>query len=575
VPKKKPFSGGYVVVEDFGTTGLEGDVEQWEPKSEENRFFNFVRAEALSGNSLKASTGGSWGVGKTVFNRCSSINSFLALTVRRTTRDLAVFGRSMLRYHRIAHESATYQARGLWGTQSTSTPDLTVPCQDEPTAEMLIRDFGLRRSAQGDAANAGLSVVIPYADEEITADGIADIALREYFYPILAGKLVVEVYGDFNDGSSSVVLTRENLPEHAAKSGVAATKDVIELATRALHLEDEQVYVAPAGGLGAPDWSTRLFPDDDERFAELCRQFDQGDCVSIRVPITLHPKEGDPESDSFVVHVRRDLDGQGYRPLFVRGWTVVANARKRGLRNHRVFALTTIDKDAPLGKFLRLSEPPAHTSWEPDTTNIKGRFAFAKPTIDFVLGAPKYIVDCLANTRRDADTFVWSDLFPVPGDSPGIGRTRKKQKRKKGGVVNPPVIAPPPAKPKAYRIEKMVDGFVVVRDNKESTPLPVEIRIMTGYDRSRGNPIKSHSNHDFNLQNMTLITSNVREFSLPPKRYNKKSKELSFNRIFFTPLNDEFRVEVTGFDARRDLVVIGRSESGKSTTADTDSEIDQ
>jgi hypothetical protein len=481
----------------------------------------------------------------------------------------------MLRYHRIAHESATYHASGLWGTQSTSTPDLTVPCQDEPTAEMLIRDFGLRRSAQGNAANAGLSVVIPYADEEITADGIADIALSEYFYPILAGKLVVEVYGNFNDGSSSVVLTRENLPERAAVSGEAAIKDVIELATRALHLEDEQVYVAPAGGLGAPDWSTRLFPDDDERFAELCRQFDQGDCVSIRVPITLHPKEGDPESDSFVVHVRRDLDGQGYRPLFVRGWTVVANARKRGLKNHRVFALTTIDKDSPLGKFLRLSEPPAHTSWEPDTTNIKGRFTFAKPTIDFVLGAPKYIVDCLANAHREKDTFVWSDLFPMPGDSQRLGPAGKKAKRKKAGGGTGGGTKPPPAKPKAYRIQQVTGGFVVVRDNQDSTMLPEEIRIVTGYDRSRGDPIKLHSNYDFDIRKMPLILNQVGEVSYPVNKVSDDGEDESFNRLHFTPLNDEFRLEVKGFDPRRDLVVIGRSKSGKTATTDSDTEADQ
>jgi hypothetical protein len=567
--ERKPSSGGYVVVEDFGTTGLEGDVEQWTLKDETNRFFNFVRAEGLSGNGQAANTGGSWGVGKTVFNRCSRINSFLALTVRKATADLAVFGRSMLRHHRIEADHSEFQGGGLWGSKSERLRGLVVPCQDQETAGKLIRDFGLQRTVDADGTNAGLSVVIPYADDDITADGILDIAMREYFYPILAGKLEVQVHGEFRDGSQTVTLTRENLPQRAIQSPENTTKDVVELATRALELNATSTYEAAIGDTSvAPDWSSRPFRESDERFNELCELFDQGEYIAIRVPITIHPKEGSPESDAFTVHLRRDLDGNGYRPLFVRGWTVVANARKRGLRNHSVFALTTIDKDGALGKFLRAAEPPAHTSWQHDTANIRGRYKFGKATIDFVVGAPKYIVDCLANARRETDTLVWADLFPIPGDSDRADAASRKDRRKKKGKggTNPPPPPPPPAKPKAYRISQIEGGFAVVRDNQDRTALPEEILVMVGYDRSRGNPIKSHSNDDFDIRDLGRHETNLEIIDYPAN--NSDSEVKSNNRIRFKPLDDCFRLEVTGFDSRRDLVVIGRAKNSSASEGD-------
>ena len=576
ISKKRPYSGGYVVVEDFGTTGLEGDVEQWRLKDEENRFFNFVRAEGLSGNSLTANTGGSWGVGKTVFNRCSLINSYLALTIRRTSRDRAVFGRSVLRHHRLAGTTSEFQGGGLWGAKSDKVGDLVVPCHDKETVERLIKDFKLRRAAEAASANAGLSVVIPYADEDITADGIVDIAMREYFYPILAGKLQVEVHGEFKDGrTSSVTLTRENLPHLASLSPEKASAAVVDLATRALELDALDAYEAPIGNTNvAPDWSSRPFPEGDPRFSQLCEQFDQGEYVAIRVPITIHPKEGQTETDSFTVHLKRDLDGIGYRPLFVRGWTVVANARKRGLRNHSVFALTTVDKDGALGKFLRAAEPPAHTSWQHDTANIRGRYKFGKATIDFVVGAPKYIVDCLANARRETDTLVWADLFPIPGDSDRAGNASRKGKRKKKdeGGMNPPPAKPPPAKPKAYRIDQIEGGFAVVRDNQDRTALPAEILIMIGYDRSRGNPIKAHSNNDFDARKLRRQESHLQSIDFPE---NPDSEQESHNRIRFVPKNDNFRLEVTGFDTRRDLVVIGRAKNNSISEDDAMDEAQQ
>ena len=71
----------FLVVEDFGTTGLVGDITQWRHLSEaKNPFYYFFRTEGRSGKGEEER--GRWGIGKYVFPRSSRIHAFLALTVR-------------------------------------------------------------------------------------------------------------------------------------------------------------------------------------------------------------------------------------------------------------------------------------------------------------------------------------------------------------------------------------------------------------------------------------------------------------------------------------------------------------
>ena len=74
----------YLVIEDFGTRGLEGDIKEDEDKGSDgkkNDFFYFWRniGRAVEGTTAR----GRWGLGKTVFQAASRINSFFGVTIRR------------------------------------------------------------------------------------------------------------------------------------------------------------------------------------------------------------------------------------------------------------------------------------------------------------------------------------------------------------------------------------------------------------------------------------------------------------------------------------------------------------
>lgn len=535
---EEPNTGAFVVVEDFGTHGLEGDTRQGGLGDSDNRFFNFFRAEGLSGNPRDGMKGGSWGIGKSVFNRCSSINSFLALTGRRREQDIALIGKSLLWHHRIP--AGEFQGIGQFGARDQSNEFMVLPVTDDALVRRLIDDFRLTRPIDGTTPEPGLSVVIPYPDKDITAEGIVEIVIREYFQPIIAGRLRVRVSGLINGKESSIDLDQDSLQEHAVQLKRPELMHVLDLARWSLADGPSQsvtIKEPPAGT--APVWHDDLLPSEDPEFKDLCQRYDRGERVAIRVPLKVEENGKQPALSAFTVHLHRDLNGSGYRPVFVRGCIVVPNARKRVIRNQNMFCLVTID-DGPLAVMLRAAEPPSHTYWSPDTANFRGRYQHGKATIDFVVNSPKFLAEALSNTRTERDLDVWADLFPapMPGGRRDAGGSRKKGKKRSLGPIQPPK-----SRPKPFRINEVPSGFAIVRDNAIATPLPALLEIVAAYDTSSGDPFTKYAPEDFQLRNLMQIAKDIEE------------KSCIDNRIVVKPKSDDFRIEFSGIDLNRDLAV--------------------
>jgi hypothetical protein len=91
----------FIVIEDFGTRGLEGDIKEDEDrrtKGAKNDFFYFWRN---IGRSVEGATArGRWGLGKTVFQAASRINSFFGVTIRTGSPHKLLMGQSVLKIHR-------------------------------------------------------------------------------------------------------------------------------------------------------------------------------------------------------------------------------------------------------------------------------------------------------------------------------------------------------------------------------------------------------------------------------------------------------------------------------------------
>jgi hypothetical protein len=117
----------FLVIEDFGTRGLEGEVREDEDKraeGEKNDFFYFWRniGRAVEG----ATDRGRWGLGKTVFQAASRINSFFGLTIRRGNPGKQLMGQSVLKIHWCDGSK-----HGPYGYYGVFEGDFALPFEEE------------------------------------------------------------------------------------------------------------------------------------------------------------------------------------------------------------------------------------------------------------------------------------------------------------------------------------------------------------------------------------------------------------------------------------------------------------
>src|SRR5262249_953801 len=180
----------FLVFEDFGTTGLRGDRNQYEERfASDNPFFYFFRAEAKTAKHGDAR--GRWGIGKQVFPRASRTQTFFGYS--ETVDERFLMGGAILKHHWV--NDVCYKPDGFWGEIAVIDGDtLTVPVTDQTTLATFRADFKLRRTP----GDSGLSVVVPWLDDgerEGSGQGafhrsaLAFAILDGYFVPILESRL--------------------------------------------------------------------------------------------------------------------------------------------------------------------------------------------------------------------------------------------------------------------------------------------------------------------------------------------------------------------------------------------------
>ena len=182
----------FLVFEDSNTKGLEGNPEEFYVENindkQPHNFYYFWRNVGRSGKTDDKL--GRWGLGKTVFPASSEINTFWGLTVRKSDQRKMLMGQSILRIHNREDDKkqeSGYKPYGMFGKYK-SADYFAVPVEEKQELQKFETLFRLERKN-----HSGLSLVIPFVTDEITIDHLAYSAIEQYFYPILEGKLEVEI----------------------------------------------------------------------------------------------------------------------------------------------------------------------------------------------------------------------------------------------------------------------------------------------------------------------------------------------------------------------------------------------
>jgi hypothetical protein len=103
-----------LVVEDFGTTGLQGAVDV----KDNGQFCGFWRRFGRSNK--KEAQGGRWGLGKLVFPSASQVRTLLGLTRRSDDASTWLMGQAILRNHQI--DGIEKDSVGFWCDANAAKP---------------------------------------------------------------------------------------------------------------------------------------------------------------------------------------------------------------------------------------------------------------------------------------------------------------------------------------------------------------------------------------------------------------------------------------------------------------------
>ena len=521
----------YLVIEDFGTRGLEGDIKEDEDKGSDkkkNDFFYFWRniGRAVEGTTAR----GRWGLGKTVFQAASRINSFFGLTIRRGDPRKLLMGQSVLKIHWC--DGTKHAPYGYYGIFEG---DFALPIDNQLFLEQFSRDFSLSRKGE-----SGLSLIVPFPDREISPSEIIRAAVNQYFFPILSGDLVVTVIVGRNENnldSVSIfeVVSKNNWPD----------KDTVlrrlELAKWCLQLPSENYRQLKEPETDqAPKWDEGLF--DPVQLNELRKNFEDGERIALLVPLWVKREGEDIQHTSFKIFLERDDSVERGEDYFIRdGVTItgVSTLRQKGMR-----VIVSVS-ERPLSKLLGDSENPAHTEWQERSPKFKGRYDRGPSCLRYVKNSPREIVKILSRPAEGRDTKLLRDVFYI--DLP-------KGEQPKGASEKPTEIPGSDGAENADPGVMAADRFLLLHRTKQgfrlsarpnAKRLPKEINIEVAYDVRQGNPFSKYSNLDF-------------ELAKPPMRITGKGLAASVvkpNILRIVLEKSDFQLLVTGFDPNRDLKI--------------------
>ncbi len=517
----------FLVVEDFGTTGLIGDIKQWRHiPGDKNPFYFFFRTEGRSGKGEEDR--GRWGVGKYVFPRSSEINSFLALTVRNDDKKRFLMGQAVLKSHTVGTKYFTPD--GDFGNDDGE--GFVLPEDDKSVLDRFSKDFGLKRKNE-----PGLSVVVPWVDDTINLDGLLQAVIEDYFHPILAGELVVDV----SNGTKELEVSADSLGEICKQLGAefeAKMLPVLKLSKWARGLSDDAFVTLKPANPDRPKWEAALVPV--ELIPSLREKFRAGEALAVKVPLTVREKRGDARESFFKIFLMHDGSEEG-NPLFVRDGIIISDVRGNWVAGVR--SIVVIDH-GPLAKLLGDSENPAHTQWQKDREHFRHKYTYGKSYIDFVTQSVSMFVRCLNESDEQPDKDLLREIFSIPKkpESNDPKEKSKRRKRNKGEVINPePAVEP---KKRRFTLSKVAGGFTVTRGQPDALT-PAALDISVAYDRRRGNPLKKYITADFRINESPIKIECV----------GAKPAERQKNRLVVNITQPDFSVTVSGFDENRDLFV--------------------
>ncbi len=502
-----------LAIEDFGTKGLTGKVDD----TDSNNYDRFWRAVGDSGKKGKA--GGRWGLGKLVYSSSSALRLFFGLTITADRQEPSLIGQVVLRNHRIGDKH--YPAHGFY-CDGRFTNGLQKPVEGAEI-EQFLKLGGLTRVNQ-----RGLSVIIPFLLDGITEPSIIAGVVTNYFFPVLAGRLVVEVGNVVIDKSTFLAVAKQYKPLHPIPfdfvSEISATVDT-------------PAEICASTVLGRHEIGAGSF--SSETVALMKKQYVEGKLVRVRAPVELKPKD-ETNKASFIDLYLRTLPENAERFTLVARNAITLSEEQRYVGGFGAFA-ALVATDETVCSFLGDAENPAHTRWNTQADKLKAGWRSPIETLSVIRKSLRQLYMLVAEVSEKEDENLLIDFFSILDEA----ETKKGKKPKTPKVE---ITAEP--REKAVIIRPRKGGFEIAAGPAAAKwDYPRAIRVRVAYDMIGANPFNRHSPFDFDLSKNEIEIGTEHATCTPLKP----------NVLKLVAESADFRLECSGFDTRRDIVVDARA----------------
>lgn len=554
----------FLTIEDFGTKGLEGKTNTTDPVTG-GSFYHFFRAEGVSnkGNGSR----GSWGVGKIVIPRTSRVRSFFAITSRANDPRLHVMGQAILRHHTV--DGVQYTPDGWF---SLDEDGLQVPATNADVTQKLNSDFRLSRTDE-----PGLGLVIPWIyDQYVTLERLASAIAREYFIPILAGDLVVELR-DHNsdviqrfDADSYAELKRANLEDEQFQDAIQLAGSLLQLdKSSALHVE----VVQESGSTDLNyDWScykTSVEPQEIEAALE------NGQIVHFHVPMVIKPNKGEAKLGKFDVLMKRK-QGRHF-PMYIRDELIIPNLANR-TKTSDSFALIHASNGV-IADALRRAECPAHTDWKSTRDKFQEqKYSNANKLIPFVRESAHKLLGKLMTEEGKPDHNLLASILPLPNidapPQPSKDKQLVEREKKPQKTPIPDLPDLPPSSPRCWRLRQSA-GEIHLSGNSAGF-LNSEgylLSLNAAYDLRGRNPYKAHSKFDFDLYKAASKGIDEKSGFRVAKNDGVTILEGGPGSLLLHVTSSDFEITFSPEDLKRDLIMkVGSTQFGERSDEDEEAE---
>lgn len=378
-------------------------------------------------------------------------------------------GQSVLKSHFVGENY--FSPDGYFGLERSD--GLTLPIEDPAMIGRFSADFRLRRTSE-----PGLSIVVPWCEADINEQAVISAVCRDYFYPLLAAKLEVVVATPSREtliNHETLVTVSQGVSEQLP-SELLALLELAEWATEVRPNERLTINAPP------PDrslrWSAELLSED--HINKIRAALQNGARIALRVPLIVREKTKEPRESFFDVFLIADPRAERGQPVFVREGIIISDVRAP--RSRGVLSLVVVENDA-LATLLGDSENPAHTQWQQDSSNFKGKYIYGPSYIQFVKKSVSEIIQIVTKDDGEIDKTLLRDLFylPIEKETPSIEVTETEDE----------VEPLPPSKPAVFRVRKVKGGFSVSNAQQNGT-LPRFFVARVAYDLRRGSPLRKY-----------------------------------------------------------------------------------